>query len=76
MPLSSVNASLSADPKNPRYWRPDLEPEDSQAVVTTVRTHMQDSRTSSQEDLYPKESATFFHGVNVQRTFYVSEDSS
>ncbi|KAJ5818096.1 hypothetical protein N7474_003687 [Penicillium riverlandense] len=75
MPLSSMNASRSTDPTGPRYWRPDLDPEDSQ-ITTTVHIATQDSRTSSQEDLYPKESGTFFHGVNIQKTFYVSEDSS
>lgn len=75
MPLSSMNASHSTDPKGPRYWRPDLDPEDSH-ITTTVHTASPDSRASSQEDLYPKESGTFFHGVNIQKTFYVSEDSS
>ena len=73
MPLSSVNA-MRSDPSGPQYWRPDLDPDDSHAVVTTIRTARQDSRTSSQEDLNPKQGA-FFSGVNVQKTFFVSEGS-
>ncbi|KAJ5153451.1 uncharacterized protein N7482_009929 [Penicillium canariense] len=71
MPLSSVNA-VRSDPSAPQYWRPDLDPEDSHAVITTVHTSNQGSRSSSQEDLNPKQ-GTFFRGVNVQKTFFVSE---
>lgn len=74
MPLSSVNA-VRSDPAGPQYWRPDLDPEDSHAVVTTVHTSNQGSRTSSQEDLNPKQ-GTFFQGVNVQKSFFVSENDS
>ncbi|CAG8293813.1 unnamed protein product [Penicillium olsonii] len=72
VPLSSVNA-VRSDTSGTQYWRPDLE-DDSHAVVTTVHTSNQASRTSSQEELHPKHSGTFFHGVNVQKTFYVSAD--
>ncbi|KAJ5475617.1 hypothetical protein N7539_007904 [Penicillium diatomitis] len=75
MPLSSVNA-LRSDHSTPRYWRPDLDPEDTRAVVTTIPTSTvkNGSRTSSQEDLNPKnnDGGTFFQGVNVHKTFYVS----
>ncbi|KAF7712419.1 Uncharacterized protein PECH_002151 [Penicillium ucsense] len=77
MPLSSVNA-LRSDHSAPRYWRPDLDPEDTRAVVTTIHTSTgkndKGSRTSSQEDLNPKnnDGGTFFQGVNVHKTFYVS----
>lgn len=74
LPLSSVNA-VRSDPSGPQYWRPDLDPEDSQAVVTTIHTSNHGSRTSSQEDLNPKH-GTFFSGVNVQKTFFVSGDDS
>ncbi|KAJ5135086.1 uncharacterized protein N7515_004364 [Penicillium bovifimosum] len=77
MPLSSVNAVRSnASGSGPTYWRPDLDRDDSPAVVTTIHTSNHDSRTSSQEDLNPKNGGTFFHGVNVQKTFYVSEDQA
>lgn len=78
MPLSSVNAGRSGDSSAPQYWRPDLDPDDSHTVVTTIHTSNQGSRTSSQEDLNPKWEAlgTFFQGVNVQKTFYVSEDGA
>ncbi|KAJ5917930.1 hypothetical protein N7454_010305 [Penicillium verhagenii] len=75
MPLDSINAARSGDTSGPRYWRPDLDPEDARVVVTTVHTSNQDSRTSSQEDLNPNK-GTFFSGVNVQKTFFVSEDDS
>ncbi|KAJ5639149.1 uncharacterized protein N7484_007011 [Penicillium longicatenatum] len=74
VPLDSVNVARSGDPSGPRYWRPDLDPEDAH-VITTVHTSNQDSRTSSQEDLNPNK-GTFFRGVNVQKTFFVSEDES
>lgn len=74
VPLDSVNAARSGDPSGPRYWRPDLDPEEAH-VITTVHTSNQDSRTSSQEDLNPHK-GTFFRGVNVQKTFFVSEDES
>jgi hypothetical protein len=73
MPLSSVNASRSADPKGPGYWRPDLGPEDSQ-ITTTVYTTTQDSRTSSQEDLNPKESGTFL-GLDSIRKVIAGRDA-
>ncbi|KAJ5111522.1 hypothetical protein N7532_002057 [Penicillium argentinense] len=73
VPLSSVNA-VRSDPSGPQYWRPDLDPDDSHAVITTIHTSNQGSRTSSQEDLNPKPGhGTFFSGVNVQKTFFVSE---
>lgn len=73
MPLSSVNA-IRSNPDGPQYWRPDLDPEDSHAVITTIHTSNRGSRTSSQEDLNPKQTdqETFFRGVNVQKTFFVS----
>lgn len=73
MPLDSVNAARSGDPSGPKYWRPDLDAEDSRAVITTIHTSRHDSRGSSQEDLNPNR-GTFFSGVNVQKTFFVSED--
>lgn len=77
VPLSSVNV-VRSDPSGPQYWRPDLDPEDSHAVITTIHTSNQgSSRTSSQEDLNPKPNhGTFFSGVNVQKTFFVSEDDT
>ncbi|KAI2786239.1 hypothetical protein POX_g08622 [Penicillium oxalicum] len=79
IPISSVNA-LRSDPSAPRYWRPDLDPEDSRAIITTVHTSgNHDSRTSSQEDLNPKKMAsdgTYFQGVNVHKTFFVSGSQS
>ncbi|KAJ5561327.1 hypothetical protein N7535_004206 [Penicillium sp. DV-2018c] len=75
VPLSSVNA-LRSNGSNAPYWRPDLDRDDSPAVVTTIHTSNQGSRTSSQEDLNPKNGGTFFHGVNVQKTFYVQEDQA
>ncbi|CAI7609161.1 uncharacterized protein N7487_002112 [Penicillium crustosum] len=74
MPLSSINGVRSTT-SNPQYWRPDLDQEEH-TVITTVHTSngSEASRTSSQEDLNPAHGGTFFHGVNVQKTFYVSED--
>lgn len=74
VPLSSVNV-VRSDPSGPQYWRPDWDPEDSRAVITTIHTSHEESRTSSQEDLNPKQ-GTFFKGVNVQKTFYVSGEDS
>lgn len=74
MPLSSINGVRSTT-SNPQYWRPDLDREEH-TVITTVHTSNESeaSRTSSQENLNPAHGGTFFHGVNVQKTFYVSED--
>lgn len=66
---------MRSDPSGPQYWRPDLDPEDSRAVVTTIHTSNEGSRSSSQEDLYPKH-GTFFQGVNVHKSFYVTGDDS
>ncbi|KAJ5227759.1 hypothetical protein N7489_008467 [Penicillium chrysogenum] len=76
VPLSSVNGTRSAS-SGPQYWRPDLGRED-QHVITTIQTSngSATSRTSSQEDLNPTNRGTFFQGVNVQKTFYVSEDQT
>ncbi|KAJ5288950.1 hypothetical protein N7478_001980 [Penicillium angulare] len=75
VPLDSVNVGRSGDRSGPRYWRPDIDDEDSRAVVTTIHTSNHDSRTSSQENLNPKQGhGTFFSGVNVQKTFFVSEE--
>ncbi|CAI7624995.1 unnamed protein product [Penicillium glandicola] len=74
VPLSSISNT------GPQYWRPDLDREDQHAVITTIQTSNRSeasaSRTSSQEDLNPTNGGTFFQGVNVQKTFYVSEDHS
>ncbi|OQE38696.1 hypothetical protein PENCOP_c008G05453 [Penicillium coprophilum] len=77
MPLSSVNGVHSTT-SGPQYWRPDLDREDQPAVITTIHTSngSDTSRTSSQENLNPTNGGTFFQGVNVQKTFYVSEDQS
>ncbi|KAJ6014741.1 hypothetical protein N7540_009332 [Penicillium herquei] len=76
VPLDSVNAGRSGDPSGPKYWRPDLSSDDTRAVITTIHTSNHDtSRTSSQEDLNPNK-GTFFSGVNVQKTFFVSEDET
>ncbi|KAJ5360929.1 hypothetical protein N7517_010120 [Penicillium concentricum] len=77
MPLSSVNGVRSST-SNPQYWRPDLDREDQPTVITTIHTSngSDASRTSSQEDLNPTNGGTFFQGVNVQKTFYVSEDQT
>lgn len=74
VPLSSVNA-VRSNTSGTQYWRPDLEDE-SHTHITTVHTSNQASRTSSQEELHPKHSGTFFQGVNVQKTFYVSADQA
>lgn len=76
IPLSSINGGRSTI-SGPQYWRPDLDRPDQHAVVTTIHTSngSATSRSSSQEDLNPK-NGTFFQGVNVQKTFYVSEDQS
>lgn len=73
VPLSSVNG-VKSHTSDTRYWRPDLE-DDSHAVITTVHTSNQASRTSSQEELHPR-NGTYFQGVNVQKTFYVSADQA
>ncbi|KAJ5815859.1 hypothetical protein N7447_008092 [Penicillium robsamsonii] len=77
MPLSSMNGVHSST-SNPQYWRPDLHREDQPTVITTIHTSNESdtSRTSSQEDLNPTNGGTFFQGVNVQKTFYVSEDQT
>ncbi|KAJ5465291.1 uncharacterized protein N7458_000977 [Penicillium daleae] len=77
VPLSNMSGKQTT-PSTPRYWRPDIYQDDSHAAVTTVHTSNRGSRTSSQEDLNPKQQtnqAMYFQGVNVQKTFYVSETS-
>ncbi|GKZ27262.1 hypothetical protein AbraCBS73388_004037 [Aspergillus brasiliensis] len=75
MPLSSMNGpgnhpSRSEHTTNStKFWRPDINPDDSRAVVTTVQT-AQGSPNSSQENLNPKPSA--WDGVNVHKSFVVT----
>ncbi|EHA23249.1 hypothetical protein ASPNIDRAFT_207175 [Aspergillus niger ATCC 1015] len=68
MPLSSMNGagkhpSRSEHTTNStKFWRPDLNPDDTRAIVTTVQT-AQGSPNSSQENLNPKPGA--WDGVNL-----------
>lgn len=75
-PLSSMGANLSTqsrhDPNSIHYWRRDLVPENSRAVVVT--TH--DSRSSSQESLNPGLSSACPPGVNVHKSFHVSTEQT
>ncbi|EAW09939.1 putative integral membrane protein [Aspergillus clavatus NRRL 1] len=77
MPLSSMNGQgngthQSRSDRGPApYWRPDVYPQDSHAMVTTVQTS-RGSTNSSQEDLNPKQGS--LHGVNVHKSFLVTSD--
>ncbi|GLA87694.1 hypothetical protein AtubIFM56815_002122 [Aspergillus tubingensis] len=77
MPLSSMNgqhASRSEHTTNStKFWRPDLNPDDTRAIVTTVQT-AQGSPHSSQENLNPKPGA--WDGVNVHKSFVVTTDEA
>ncbi|GFF25117.1 probable cation-transporting ATPase 1 [Aspergillus udagawae] len=61
VPLSSMNGNGKGahqskhDRDATQYWRPDVYPHDSRAVVTTVQTSPRGSKSSSQEDLNPKQ---------------------
>lgn len=55
-----------------KYWRPDLDADDTQAVITTVQTTQLESGSSSEEDLNSMRHGA--NGVNVQKTFYVTAD--
>ncbi|KAI9934333.1 hypothetical protein ASPWEDRAFT_170040 [Aspergillus wentii DTO 134E9] len=73
-PLSSMERGTKGskhDPNGTKFWRPDVDPEDSHAVVTTIQTS-RGSRNSSQEDLNPRRNS--LHGVNVEKTFLVTSD--
>lgn len=76
MPLSSGNGNLtnrSAHNRNTtKFWRPDIDPEDTHGITTTVHTSNGGSRSSSQADLNPKESSPT--GVNVHKSFLVTTD--
>lgn len=76
MPLSSGNGNFTSRSQHNRqgteFWRPDIYPDDSQAVVTTVQTERSASRTSSQADLNPKQHSP--QGVNVHKSFLVTSD--
>ncbi|GIC87283.1 ion-transporting P-type ATPase SPF1 [Aspergillus udagawae] len=80
VPLSSMNGNGKGahqskhDRDATQYWRPDVYPHDSRAVVTTVQTSPRGSKSSSQEDLNPKQEP--LHGVNVHKSFLVSSDES
>ncbi|GAB1216176.1 hypothetical protein ATERTT37_005384 [Aspergillus terreus] len=73
MPLSSMNGTHPSrqDPSATKFWRPDLDPEDSRGVITTIQTS-RTSRNSSQEDLYPRQAS--LPGVNVHKSFLVTSD--
>lgn len=79
MPLSSMNGagkhpSRSEHTTNStKFWRPDLNPDDTRAIVTTVQT-AQGSPNSSQENLNPKPGA--WDGVNVHKSFVVTTDEA
>ncbi|KAL4736301.1 hypothetical protein BDV11DRAFT_194077 [Aspergillus similis] len=68
MPLSSMNGARQSrnDQSGNNYWRPDIEPQGSHGVVTTVHG----SPSSSQENLNPKQNS--LAGVNVQKSFLVT----
>ncbi|KOS47218.1 hypothetical protein ACN38_g1876 [Penicillium nordicum] len=70
MPLSSINGVRSTT-SNPQYWRPDIDPDDQHMVVTTIQTSngSEASRTSSQEDLNPRHTGTFFQGTIIYLNF-------
>lgn len=76
MPLSSGNANgtnrSQHDRNATKYWRPDIDPEDSHGVFTTIHTSNGGSRSSSQADLNPKDNP--HEGVNVHKSFYVTAD--
>ncbi|KAM0115571.1 hypothetical protein ACP6JC_007860 [Aspergillus fumigatus] len=78
MPLSSMNGNGNGthqsklDRDATQYWRPDVYPHESRAVVTTIQTSPRGSKSSSQEDLNPKQEP--LHGVNVHKSFLVSSD--
>ncbi|KAF4216374.1 hypothetical protein CNMCM8980_005283 [Aspergillus fumigatiaffinis] len=73
MPLSSMNGNGNGthqskhDRDATQYWRPDVYPHESRAVVTTIQTSPRGSKSSSQEDLNPKQEP--LHGVNVHKSF-------
>ncbi|KAK5673838.1 putative cation-transporting ATPase 1 [Elasticomyces elasticus] len=75
-PLSSMGGNASTqsrhDPNTIHYWRRDLIPENSRAVVVT--TH--DSQNSSQESLHPGQSSAYPPGVNVHKSFHVSSEQT
>lgn len=80
VPLSSMNGNGTGthqskhDRNATQYWRPDVYPSESQGVVTTVQTSPHGSKSSSQEDLNPKQGT--LHGVNVHKSFLVTSDDA
>lgn len=76
MPLSSGNGNLTGRSQHnrqaTRFWRPDIDPSDSRAVITTIETERRNSNSSSQADLNPKQPS--LKGVNVQKSFFVTAD--
>ncbi|KAL2003843.1 hypothetical protein VTN02DRAFT_2060 [Thermoascus thermophilus] len=71
-------AQLIQGPRGPGYWRPDVDPEDTHAIVTAGANpdrrkhhHRRRSTNSSQEDLNPKGQGSANGGVSVQKTFVV-----
>lgn len=73
-------AQLIQGPKGPGYWRPDVDPEDTHAIVTAGanpdrrKHHRRKSTNSSQEDLNPKGQGSANGGVSVQKTFVVTSN--
>ncbi|KAI9370269.1 hypothetical protein BJX61DRAFT_544799 [Aspergillus egyptiacus] len=73
--------SLTHDPsqpgsQEPRYWRPDILPdENTNVVVTSISSPLGRSQgDSSQEDLNPKGNSRHKNQVSVHQTFMMSHD--
>lgn len=77
MPLSSGNGNITNrsghDRNTTKFWRPDIYPDDTHGIVTTVHTSNGGSPSSSQADLNPKQNSP--PGVNVHKSFLVTTDA-
>ncbi|KAJ5220189.1 hypothetical protein N7468_009393 [Penicillium chermesinum] len=57
----------------PQTWRTDFVPELTPTMVTTIHATRHQRWSSSQEHFYHKRDSVF-EGLNVEKTFYISED--
>lgn len=71
-PTGHTTENSQSDRLATKYWRPDLDADDTQAVITTVQTTQLESGSSSEEDLNSMRHGV--NGVSVQKTFYVTAD--
>ncbi|KAJ5884820.1 hypothetical protein N7495_009330 [Penicillium taxi] len=76
LPLSHLNVveCNTKGQQHPQYWRPDIGPEETHAIITTIHTVNHGSRVNSQGNMESRcGSLQINRDVSIQRNFSISE---